>query len=102
MIYSIRGEIDKVGTSYRFFWKVEGEEQKSDSFGGSDGAGVRRQWVEWFCFFRLLQAGAELEHPTEKLTLSVVFDLWVWVATVGRVVKSWFLFYELLCSVSLQ
>lgn len=32
MIYSIRGEIDKVGTSYRIFWKVEGEEQKSDSF----------------------------------------------------------------------
>lgn len=34
---------------------------------------------EWngFVFFRLLQAGAELEHPIERLTSSVVFDLWV-------------------------
>lgn len=34
-----RGKVGRVGTSYRAIWKVEGEEQKSDSLGGSAGAG---------------------------------------------------------------
>lgn len=39
--YGVRGEVGRVGTSRRAFWKREREEQKSDSFGGSDWAGVR-------------------------------------------------------------
>lgn len=35
----VRGKVGRVGTSYRAIWKVEGEEQKSDSLGGSAGAG---------------------------------------------------------------